>query len=55
MSEGPSERNSRIFIGDDNPGDVPLLRLALDDAQLDCELAVIDVAWMALESNDVCR
>lgn len=41
MFEGLSERKIRILIIDDNPADVHLLRLALIDARLDCELTVI--------------
>jgi chemotaxis family two-component system response regulator Rcp1 len=39
------ERGSRKFhllVVEDNPGDIALLRLALEDAQLDCELTLID-------------
>ena len=48
MFEGPSVRKNRILIADDNPAAVHLLRLALIDAQLDCELTVIDDGAEAL-------
>ena len=48
MFEGRSERKTRILIVDDNPADVHLLRLALSDAELDCELTVIDDGAEAL-------
>lgn len=48
MFEGPPERKILILVVDDNPADVHLLRLALIDAQLDCELTVIDDGAEAL-------
>jgi nitrogen-specific signal transduction histidine kinase/ActR/RegA family two-component response regulator len=49
----PSERSDdwkvRVVLVDDNPADVTLLRLALDSAELDCELIVIDDGAEALE------
>ncbi len=48
MFEGPPVRKIRILIVEDNPADVHLLRLALIDAQLDCELTVIDDGAEAL-------
>ena len=48
----PSDRSGdwkvRIVLVDDNPADVRLLRLALDNADLDCELIVIDDGAEAL-------
>ena len=48
----PSDRSGdwkvRIVLVDDNPADVRLLRLALDNAHLDCELIVIDDGAEAL-------
>lgn len=48
----PSDRSGdwkvRIVLVDDNPADVRLLRLALDNADLDCELIVIDNGAEAL-------
>lgn len=48
----PAERSdawkARIVLVDDNPADVNLLRLALDHAQLNCELIVIDDGAKAL-------
>jgi CheY-like chemotaxis protein len=50
---GPSERSGdwkvRIVLVDDNPGDVRLLRLALKDADMNCELTVVDDGAEALE------
>ena len=48
MLEGPSQPKTRILIVDDNPADAHLLRLALSDAQLDCEVTVIDDGAEAL-------
>ena len=48
----PADRSGdwkvRIVLVDDNPADVRLLRLALDNADLDCELIVIDDGAEAL-------
>lgn len=38
-----------VFLVEDNPGDVGLLRLALQDAQLDCELTVVPDGAQALQ------
>ena len=50
--QAPSDRSGdwkvRIVLVDDNPADVRLLRLALDNADLDCELIVIDDGAEAL-------
>ena len=46
--EGSSVRKIRILIVEDNPAHVHLLRLALIDAELDCELTVIDDGAEAL-------
>lgn len=48
MFEGPSDYKIPILVVDDNPADVHLLRLALIDAQLHCELTVIDDGAEAL-------
>ena len=39
----------RILLVEDNPGDVGLLRLALERAQVDCELTVLGDGVEALE------
>jgi len=40
---------ARILLVEDNPGDVELVRLALEKAELDCELTVLDDGAEALE------
>jgi nitrogen-specific signal transduction histidine kinase len=47
-SDRSGDRKVRIVLVDDNPADVGLLRLALDNADLDCELIVIDDGAEAL-------
>jgi nitrogen-specific signal transduction histidine kinase/CheY-like chemotaxis protein len=47
-SDRSGDRKVRIVLVDDNPADVRLLRLALDNADLDCELIVIDDGAEAL-------
>lgn len=38
----------RVLVIEDNPADVELLRMALDDARLSCELTVLDDGGSAL-------
>ena len=42
-------KRARILVIEDNPADVELLRWALEDAGLDCELTVIDDGRDALD------
>jgi CheY-like chemotaxis protein len=42
-------RKPRILVIEDNPADVALLRLALESADVDCELTVIEDGAEALE------
>ena len=46
---GTTENRVRIVVVEDNPADVELLRLALEDAKLECELTVIDDGGEALQ------
>ena len=39
---------ARIFVVEDNPGDVTLLKMALEDAEVDCELTVMGDGGEAL-------
>ena len=48
LSERSSDWKVRIVLVDDNPADVSLLRFALDNADLDCELIVINDGAEAL-------
>jgi chemotaxis family two-component system response regulator Rcp1 len=41
MTAGVSRRKVNVLIVEDNPADVGILRMALGDADLDCELTVI--------------
>jgi two-component system, chemotaxis family, response regulator Rcp1 len=41
-------RRYRILVVEDNPNDVELLRMALEEAQVECELTVIDDGGDAL-------
>jgi CheY-like chemotaxis protein len=43
------ERKAQILVIEDNPGDVSLLKLALRDAKVDCEMTVIDDGGAALD------
>jgi CheY-like chemotaxis protein len=38
----------QIFVVEDNPGDVMLLKMALEDAEVDCELTVVSDGGEAL-------
>lgn len=42
-------RKVHVFVVEDNPADVLLLRMALQHAELDCELTVIDDGREALD------
>jgi CheY-like chemotaxis protein len=42
MTPGTSGRKPHVFVVEDNPGDVQLLKMALESAQVDCELTIID-------------
>jgi two-component system response regulator len=48
MSAEHPNRKPHILLVEDNPGDVDLLRLAFDSAQLECELTVLDDGGEAL-------
>src|SRR5271155_223064 len=39
---------ARIFVVEDNPGDVTLLKMALEDAEVECELTVMSDGGEAL-------
>lgn len=41
MIEQADERRFHLFVLEDNPGDIALLRMALEGAGLDCDLTVI--------------
>jgi len=43
-----NDRKPHLLVIEDNPGDVELLRLALEHAELDCDLKVIDDGGEAL-------
>lgn len=43
------DRKARIVVVDDNPGDVELLRMALAEAGVNCDLTVLDNGREALE------
>jgi len=49
MTETAAGRKIRIFVAEDNSGDVHLLRLALRTAELDCELIVVGDGREALD------
>ena len=42
MIEGNDAGKTRILVIEDNPGDVELIRMALEFAGVDCDLQVID-------------
>jgi len=42
MTNNPEQRKTRILVVEDNPADVHLLRLALERAELDCELIILE-------------
>jgi CheY-like chemotaxis protein len=42
MNEGVDPGRVRILVIEDNPGDVELIRMALEFADVDCELKVIE-------------
>ena len=46
---GGGDRKARILVVDDNPGDVELLRMALAEAGVNCDLTVLDNGREALE------
>jgi CheY-like chemotaxis protein len=48
MTGGIGAHKLRVFVVEDNPGDVQLLEMALQSAQLACELTVIDDGAEAL-------
>lgn len=48
MSEQFESRKLKILVVEDNPGDVQLLKLALNAAELDCEFKVITDGGAAL-------
>lgn len=48
MSGELRSRKPHILLVEDNPGDVDLLRLAFETAELDCELTVLDDGGEAL-------
>jgi CheY-like chemotaxis protein len=48
LSEQSGQWKARIVLVDDNPADVSLLWLALDDAEVNCEVSVIDDGAEAL-------
>jgi len=41
MTDGTAGRKSRIFLAEDNSGDVELLKMALKTAGVECELIVV--------------
>ena len=45
---GTPDRKVHILLVDDNPADVSLFRMALEDAEFNCELTVIDDGAEAL-------
>ena len=49
MDAKSENSRSRILLVEDNPGDVGLLRLALEKARLDCELTVLCDGAEAIE------
>lgn len=42
MTAETSKRKAHILVVEDNPGDVDLLRMALEAAEVDCRLTVIE-------------
>jgi two-component system response regulator len=48
MIAEPDPRNARLLLVEDNPADVELLRFALDQARVACDLTVIDDGGEAL-------
>lgn len=49
MTQEHQGSKPRIFVVEDNPGDIHLLRLALQSANLDCDLTVVDDGQEALD------
>lgn len=47
--DGATSRKARIFLAEDNSGDVELIRLALKTAQVDCDLLVVSDGRDALD------
>ena len=45
---GHESRKACILVIEDNPADVALLRLALENAELDCDLTVLEDGGEAL-------
>ncbi|MFN7999040.1 MAG: response regulator [Bryobacteraceae bacterium] len=48
MDSRAADRKVRVLVIEDNPADVELLRLALNSAQIDCELTVLEDGAEAL-------
>jgi CheY-like chemotaxis protein len=47
--DGAMNRKARIFLAEDNSGDVELLRIALKSAEVDCDLLVVSDGREALD------
>jgi chemotaxis family two-component system response regulator Rcp1 len=49
MAELPHHRNCRVLLIEDNGGDIDLLKLALKNAHVECELTVLEDGGEALQ------